>query len=595
MVCDRVLDCPEMDDEEYCRTLSTPALLYCRYDQIYIHQRYVCDGVIHCLQSQDDEASCLPFHCPRHCICRGYSIYCNHKETTLYSNDIPAAVNALYLHKGSYQNIFQTEFNINHLIVFDVANSQIFRTNGTVPRWLFKTMLNVFVVDLTNTSLQRLERDLFAGLTKVEHFNIQDNNINQLCDNCFYGLRNIQLLNLHNLSVQIVYKYAFVGLQSLTILNLSSNHIYTLAREMFFGLGSIETIDIRNNMLRSMDMNLFVFAPPRTMIMTTDNIHCCYISSPIHTCRYDIGRRQSNCKQLLTSSDVVIIASAFGLIFLSTILGVYHQLRTASMNAQVPLLITLAVQDLVGATVLLYYVILQADHTHNYPLEHSPISSTFGCKVISTIIFTTALFPKCIDIILTVVHYRITKHALVKRPYSIRHIIMTIFAVWTVVVAISIVLSRYVDNYTSIVCVPFGKDSFDKSSTTVAITSLFILSNVALLISGAAVNIRILQYLRMQDKLMGRSKSERTLTTIRRYILVNTLGVLICFNETSTILCYYFIDNDSIRTFVTLLLLVISLRPLMNFTLHTRGYVYNPVKEFKKIVEHIIYMYEDDG
>ena len=315
LVCDHVLDCPEMNDEEYCRTLSTPVLLYCRYDQIYIHQRFVCDGVIHCLLSQDDEALCLPFHCPRYCICRDYSIYCNHKETTLHSNDIPAAVNALYLHKGSYRNIFQTKFSTNHLIVFDIANSQIFRTNGTAPRWLFRTMLNVRVVNLTNTSLQRLERDLFAGLTNVEHFNIQDNKINQLGDNCFHGLRNVPLLNLHNLSVQIVYKYAFVGLQSLTVLNLSSNHIYTLTQEMFFGLGSLETIDIRNNMLRSMDMNLFVFAPPLTNIMTTDNIHCCYIRSTIHTCTYDIESRQSNCKQLLTSLYyVVIFAYAFGMI-----------------------------------------------------------------------------------------------------------------------------------------------------------------------------------------------------------------------------------------------------------------------------------------
>ena len=222
-------------------------------------------------------------------------------------------------------------------------------------------------------------------------------------------------------------------------------------------------------------------------------------------------------------------------------------------------------------------------HTHNHLLEQSPISSSPGCKSISTVVFTTLLFPKCIDIILTAVHYRITKHALVKRPHSIRRVTMAILAAWTLVVAISIVLSRYVDNYTSIVCVPFGKDSFGKSSTTVVITTLFILSNV---------DSMILQYLQKQDKHMGRSKSKRTLTTLHRFILVNTLNVLICVNETSTILCYYFLDNDSFRTFVTLLFLVISLRPLMNFTLHTWGYVIQPVKE---IVKLIIYKYEDDG
>ena len=37
----------------------THTLCYrCRYDDIYLHPRHVCDNIVHCLLSQDDEAMC---------------------------------------------------------------------------------------------------------------------------------------------------------------------------------------------------------------------------------------------------------------------------------------------------------------------------------------------------------------------------------------------------------------------------------------------------------------------------------------------------------------------------------------------------------
>ena len=62
MVCDNIPDCHMGQDEVFCtlgsKVLNTEeprkieGLLRCRYDNIYIPSVYVCDGVVHCLQSQ---------------------------------------------------------------------------------------------------------------------------------------------------------------------------------------------------------------------------------------------------------------------------------------------------------------------------------------------------------------------------------------------------------------------------------------------------------------------------------------------------------------------------------------------------------------
>ena len=76
MVCDGVNDCPDSEDELFCDNLNTRGLLHCRGDDIYVHPRHVCDEVLHCLMSYDDELICESFQCPVGCHCRGYAVIC---------------------------------------------------------------------------------------------------------------------------------------------------------------------------------------------------------------------------------------------------------------------------------------------------------------------------------------------------------------------------------------------------------------------------------------------------------------------------------------------------------------------------------------
>ena len=77
-MCDSVDDCPDGEDEDLCKesTLSCPNLLYCKEDDICIHEHQYCDGIVHCQLSRDDEFLCENEQCPSGCTCHGQTVFC---------------------------------------------------------------------------------------------------------------------------------------------------------------------------------------------------------------------------------------------------------------------------------------------------------------------------------------------------------------------------------------------------------------------------------------------------------------------------------------------------------------------------------------
>ena len=76
MVCDGNLDCPDSDDEMFCADFNCVGLLRYRHDNICVHPTDICDGIIHCPMSLDDEKFCYMATCPEMCICRGSAVKC---------------------------------------------------------------------------------------------------------------------------------------------------------------------------------------------------------------------------------------------------------------------------------------------------------------------------------------------------------------------------------------------------------------------------------------------------------------------------------------------------------------------------------------
>ena len=72
MLCDQSLDCPNKEDEQDCHDkLVCPGLLRCREENICVHPDEICDGILQCLLTGDDEMFCEMTECPNGCTCHG--------------------------------------------------------------------------------------------------------------------------------------------------------------------------------------------------------------------------------------------------------------------------------------------------------------------------------------------------------------------------------------------------------------------------------------------------------------------------------------------------------------------------------------------
>ena len=59
-----------------CPRSSCPGLLYYKADDVCVHPSHVCDGVVDCKLSLDDEAFWDVVICYPGCQCHGYAIFC---------------------------------------------------------------------------------------------------------------------------------------------------------------------------------------------------------------------------------------------------------------------------------------------------------------------------------------------------------------------------------------------------------------------------------------------------------------------------------------------------------------------------------------
>ena len=118
-VCDEQYDCEEGDDEIFCPFTSCPGLLKCRGETRCVNREEICDNIVNCLHSMDDEISCN--NCPVNCECSGYAMMC-HLENSI-EQIIPngtSYIKGLIL-KGVQKQLFLNTIFISRLIYLNAS------------------------------------------------------------------------------------------------------------------------------------------------------------------------------------------------------------------------------------------------------------------------------------------------------------------------------------------------------------------------------------------------------------------------------------------------------------------------------------------
>ncbi len=177
-------------------SLLAIGLFKCIGDNICLHQMDVCDGIIHCNRSHDDEIFCnLTSYCPTVCQCGGSAIFCS-VETLQAVPFVDAHVQVLKLQTVS-QNIsnwLDTKLISRHtnLIYLSLSNDQILGMSENI----FSNQHLIIFLDLSHNYIQNIFPFVFKHNKNLEHLLLEKNLITKLVHSSFCCVETLITLNL---------------------------------------------------------------------------------------------------------------------------------------------------------------------------------------------------------------------------------------------------------------------------------------------------------------------------------------------------------------------------------------------------------------
>ena len=303
-VCNGVQDCPDGTDERHCTNYICPGHLQCRGNSKCIDRSSVCDGIVDCEESKDDELFCEDYKCPAGCLCKGTMIICEGKGKQVMPK-LPISTTSLILKHNSIENIsasfgdmprlgkLDLSFNaitsvksklfatLSNLLELNLMNNTIFKLLSysfiglgrcrvlllkknplnEIGQFAFEGLDQLEELDLANLKLNNLQTNTFAGLKRLTFLDLRHNLITHISQNAFGMLHKMQYLLLTGNPITHIKPLAFQGLPSVSSLDLSNMHIDTLHGDAFNGLDSLKSLDLNSNRITDVQLTAFQGLP----------------------------------------------------------------------------------------------------------------------------------------------------------------------------------------------------------------------------------------------------------------------------------------------------------------------------------------------
>ena len=530
MVCDQIDDCPGKEDEINCPTRNIEGLFHCSIDNIFIPFQHVCDSVIHCLLSQDDEFQCETINCVTTytaqnyvcacslCNCRGYSIMCEH--ISLAELILPNSLQALYL--NNITHLRQQDLNHPHLLILDISNSSI----GFLPTNLMMHLFSLIHLNLQNTSLVSLHTKPFHSLTKLQTLNLQDNYIIILHNEIFQGLLSLSKLDLHNLGISEIYVNAFLGLEYLSQLNISYNRIAYLSELVFTNIVVLRVLDISNNPINSVDFNNY--QQLRIVdIFSDDVVRCCFVSK----CSKRESELYNFCNPVIYPTFKYCYWVGCIFVIILTLLNLYYHIKMAKRNAQFPCIVLLFLNNFISALILLYFCIVDYIYKHNFPLVLEDVSKSKLCNLIMMFMIISQMTPKMLILTMSVIHYRVVCRVLHKSVFKTKHILQIICILWLIIVLIACLWTYFLNITTIMVCVPFHNLHRHLNFYILIATILLLMLTYFPLVLSLLISFHIAKYMRLSELILSSSRQNTTLKYYKKSLCRHILYISVSLPE----------------------------------------------------------------
>ncbi len=227
--CDSQQDCPFGQDEEGCTEFRCQGFFWCSTDKRCLSFINVCDGIIHCPLTKEDELLCNIRRCPKHCFCVGYAIHC---------------INA------SLSHIPFVERN---------ATTLILRGNKISIISALKVHKHLLHLDLSCNRINMLQNTMspFSENMYLLYLSLNSNRLRSLGESQFKSLKNLRYLGIKDNPIGVLNKAAFLGLSRITSLIITWSQIQTLCNFCFAPLINVNTIIFTRNVITLIQINAF--------------------------------------------------------------------------------------------------------------------------------------------------------------------------------------------------------------------------------------------------------------------------------------------------------------------------------------------------
>ena len=304
--CNKVNDCPGLEDEASCDVYQCPGFYRCRYSRVCVHPSHLCDGVFQCPQ-HDDELLCA-FSCPQTCLCYGQAFFCTRSFS---ANDYPEL--RFLDAKGSGMKPVEIRNNIM-LIYVGLGNCKLTDVQE------LSLLANLRSLDLSENSLTSLSIEL-SLLRSLHWLSLAGNPLGvRLFSDAKLQLSvsHIQTLDLSRVVIPELNSTVFRVFPDLQVLNLSHSGVSAVAGD--FQIPRLHKLDLRGCSLSEFPRSMLTGLEKLRTVYSDDFKLCCPAALPAgfnaHGCTSPVDV-VSSCESLLRSrvhSVFVSVAAALALL-----------------------------------------------------------------------------------------------------------------------------------------------------------------------------------------------------------------------------------------------------------------------------------------
>ena len=513
----------------------------CRYDNICIHPHNVCDGVVHCRDSQDDESLCEA-HCPYRCSCTGLTAVCNsttHKKTHVHYPLLGLKVTQPRVDFSDLIHSCRTLLilSIEHTIV-TVVDLIAINNNHLL-----------YMLTFNDNYLTGFPHYSFNKLTHLRQFNVRQNYIPVLESNAFAGMHNLQTFNMSGLAVKKLEKCCVCGMATLHAIDFSNNNIKVLRRGMLLTTNPVEVIDLSNNNITFIQQ--FSFKTYFKDVIFTEPVYFCFLtdSQTDLVIRHKLSHL---CEQLLTNNTYLSIFISITLLLL--IINTSVILQYISYKVHYIFILHLAFADMFYAFYLTTIASAQLYYREQFPLhcQHWMLSTT--CKASMVLFIISLCQSKCITFFININYLQGTKYVMKRRPFSKRKKYTILICLWLTTLVLSTMFSVYTVN-TSIFCLQ-PMSLFAQRTTYILIIGYA----VHLLLTFTNISLTTFTYLSIIKcfKTLARKTNKMADAHVQvRVLLVKAVIIIVSsLLRDSCLASLPFINNDALRKTETYIVVI---------------------------------------